>query len=168
MGFADENLREGRAGAGAIPHLLTPCRVGGDVEFGECGLLARQQRLGGVAIAAARTGIDFDGSGHEALCRTGTEDYMGDLWVSTTRANTSTSTEAALARSNARAQASTVAPEVRTSSIRTTRRVCTRDCRSAETLTAPCTLLARSLRDRPICCWVGRVRRSASELTFTW
>ncbi len=38
--------------------------------------------------------------------------------MSTTRANTSTSTEAALARSSARAQASVVAPEVRTSSIR--------------------------------------------------
>ena len=42
--------------------------------------------------------------------------------VSTTRANTSTSTCAALARNKARAQASVVAPEVRTSSIRTTRR----------------------------------------------
>ena len=49
-------------------------------------------------------------------------DYMVALWASTTRANTSTSTEAALARSSARAQASTVAPEVRTSSTRTTRR----------------------------------------------
>src|SRR5580704_19511931 len=64
MGFADENLREGRAGTGAIPHLLPKRRVGGDVEFGERGLLARQQRLGGAAIAAARTGIDFDSSGH--------------------------------------------------------------------------------------------------------
>ena len=47
---------------------------------------------------------------------------MGALWVSTTRANTSTSTGAALARNSARAQASTVAPEVRTSSTSTTRR----------------------------------------------
>ena len=30
------------------------------------------------------------------------------------------------------------------------------DCRSAATLNAPCTLLARCGRDRPICCWVGR------------
>ena len=50
--------------------------------------------------------------------------YMGARWLSTTRANTSTSTCAALARSSARAQASVVAPEVRTSSIRTTRRPC--------------------------------------------
>src|SRR3984957_18481343 len=167
MGFADENLRKSRAGAGAIPHLLTQCRVGGDVEFVERGLLARQQRLGGAAIAAARTGVDFNSSGHGALCGSGVHDYMGDLWVSTTRANTSTSTEAALARSNARAQASTVAPEVSTSSIRTTRRPWIRDCRSAATLNAPCTLLARSFRDRPICCWVGRTRRSASELSLT-
>ena len=49
---------------------------------------------------------------------------MGALWVSTTRANTSTSTDAALARKSARAQASTVAPEVRTSSTSTRRRPC--------------------------------------------
>ena len=59
--------------------------------------------------------------GHVALSGT-IPDYMGALWVSTTRANTSTSTAAALARNSARAQASTVAPEVRTSSISTTRR----------------------------------------------
>ncbi len=91
---------------------------------------------------------------------------MGGLWVSTTRANTSTSTEAALARSSARAQASTVAPEVRTSSIRTTRRPWTSDCRSAATLNAPCTLLARCDRDSPTCCSVGRTRRSASDAHF--
>ena len=45
---------------------------------------------------------------------------MGDLKLSTTRANTSTSTWRAFARSRARAQASTVAPEVRTSSTSTT------------------------------------------------
>src|SRR5664280_2249093 len=69
MGFADENLRKGRARAGAIPHLLTKRRIGGDVEFSERRLLARQKRLGGAAIAAARTGIDLDGSGHVALSR---------------------------------------------------------------------------------------------------
>src|ERR1700730_7974398 len=163
MGLADENLRESRARARAIPHLLTERRVGGDVEFGERGFFARQQRLGGAAITAARTGVDFDGSGHVALCWLRIPDYMGDLWVSTTRANTSTSTEAALARTSARAQASTVAPEVRTSSIKTTRRPVISDCLSAATLNAPCTLLARWGRDRPICCWVGRTRRSASD-----
>src|ERR1700686_5095176 len=122
MGLADENLRNGRAGAGAVPHLLAKRRVAGDVEFGERGFFARQQRLGGAAIAAARTGVDFDGSGPVALCQVGLPNYMGALWVSTTRANTSTSTVAALARKSARAQASTVAPEVRTSSISTTRR----------------------------------------------
>ena len=30
-------------------------------------------------------------------------------------------------------------------------------------MNAPCTLLARCERDRPICCCVGRTRRSASE-----
>ncbi len=92
---------------------------------------------------------------------------MGALWVSTTRANTSTSTDAALARKSARAQASTVAPEVRTSSTSTTRRPAISALRSDATLKAPCTLLARSDRDRPICCWVGRTRRSASEASLT-
>src|SRR6202048_3776829 len=93
MGLADENLRKGRARAGAIPHLLTKRRIGGDIVFGERGFFARQQRFGGTAIAAARTGVDFDGSGHVALCFAILPDYMGALWVSTTRANTSTSTE---------------------------------------------------------------------------
>ena len=80
---------------------------------------------------------------------------MGAWWLSTTRANTSTSTCAALARNNARAQASIVAPEVRTSSIRMTRRPAISALRSAATLNAPCTLLARCGRDSPICCSVG-------------
>src|SRR6202023_341507 len=155
MNLADENLRKGRAGTGAIPHLLAKRGVDGDVMFGERGFFARQQRFGGAAIAAAGAGVDFDGSGHVALGRLRIPDYMGALWVSTTRANTSTSTDAALARNSARAQASTVAPEVRTSSIRTTRRPVISDCLSAATLNAPCTLLARWGRDRPICCWVG-------------
>src|SRR5258708_687595 len=67
MEFADENLRKSRARAGAIPHLLAERRVNGDVEFRERGLFARQQRFGGAAIAAARTGVDFDGSGRVAL-----------------------------------------------------------------------------------------------------
>src|ERR1700689_2261403 len=139
MGFADENLRKGRAGAGAIPHLLTKRRIGGDIVLGERGFFARQQRFGGAAIAAARTGVDFDGSRHVALSSE-VPDYMGALWVSTTRANTSTSTEAALARNSARAQASTVAPEVRTSSTSTTRRPAMSPARSVATLNAPCTL----------------------------
>src|ERR1700730_15270772 len=166
MDFADENLRESRAQAGAIPHFLAKRRVSGDIVLGERGFFARQQRFGGTAITAARTGVDFDSSGHVALYFGELPNYMGALWVSTTRANTSTSTEAALARKSARAQASTVAPEVRTSSIRITRRPAISDCLRVETLNAPCTLLARCGFDRPICCWVGRIRRSASGATL--
>src|ERR1700687_5984123 len=90
MALADENLREGRAGAGAFPPFLAKRRVGGDLVLGERGFFARQQRLGGAAIAAPRTGVDFDGCGHVALCSAKIGDYMGGLWVSTTRANTST------------------------------------------------------------------------------
>src|SRR6266487_2616198 len=65
---------------------------------------------------------------------------MGLRPVSTTRANTSTSTAAAPARLSARAQASMVVPDVSTSSIRISRRSATRE-RSA-TAKAPCTLSA--------------------------
>ena len=74
---------------------------------------------------------------------------MGALWVSTTRANTSTSTCAALARNSARAQASDVAPEVSTSSTRTTRRPWMSAVRSGATLKAPCTLAARCGAGQP-------------------
>src|SRR5215831_18656571 len=123
MGLADPDLRKGRAIAGAVVHLLAPRRILGDIELGEGGLFAGQQRLGCGAIAAARPGVDLDSGAHLAWRSHFTNDlnYMGRYRVSTTRANTSASTWAALARKSARAQASSVAPEVRTSSIRTMR-----------------------------------------------
>ncbi len=69
--------------------------------------------------------------------------------AATTRANTSTSTCAAPARSSARAQASTVAPEVSTSSTRTSRRPATSALPSAGTRKAPCTFCARSALRQP-------------------
>src|SRR5437588_12181421 len=175
MGCADEDLRKRRAAAGTIVHLFAKSGIGRHAQFGERDFLARQQRFGGAAIAAAGAGIDFNG-GHRALVRKlfGLQflddkclNYMGARWVSTTRANTSTSTCAALARKRARAQASVVAPEVRTSSTSTTRRPSISAVRSGATLKAPCTLLARCGRDSPICCSVARTRRSASEASFT-
>src|SRR5208282_788403 len=56
----------------------------------------------------------------------------------------STSTLAAPARMSARAQPSTVAPEVSTSSMRTSRRPATAALPSSGTRNAPCTLAARS------------------------
>src|SRR5260370_18540678 len=109
MGPEEQNLGKGRGGAGAIPHLLTKRRIGRYIVFGERGFFARQQRFGGAAIAAARTGVDFDGSGHVALCFGILPDNMGPLWVSTTRANTSASTETALVRNRAMPHASRVA-----------------------------------------------------------
>src|SRR6476659_2557860 len=123
MGLADEDLRED-SGARAFEHLLAKCRVLGDVELGKRGLFARQQRFGGAAITAPRAGVDFDGGGHDALALEAFELYGSFGGVHNPR-NTRTSTWAALARKSARAQASTVAPEVRTSSIRTTRRPAT-------------------------------------------
>src|SRR4051794_32595802 len=60
MHFADEDLREGRAGAGAVPHLLAQRRILRNIELRIRSILARQQRLGGAAIAAARAGVDVD------------------------------------------------------------------------------------------------------------
>jgi hypothetical protein len=77
---------------------------------------------------------------------------MGVRTAATTRANTNTSTERAPARSSARVQVSSVAPEVSTSSTSTRRRPCTAASPPAGTRNAPCTLAARSARDRPTCC----------------
>src|SRR5436305_12641835 len=112
MGCADEDLRKRRAGAGTLVHLLAIGGIGGHAQFGERGVLARQQRFGRRAIAAARAGVDFNG-GHGALWFANSKgdkslNYMGARMLSTTRANTSTSTCAALARNSARAQASVV------------------------------------------------------------
>src|ERR1700722_19322946 len=79
---------------------------------------------------------------------------------SATRAKISTSTLAAPARFSARAQPSTVAPEVKTSSTRTNLRLETAALLSSGTLNAPCTLLARSVRVSPTCCAVALTRLS--------
>ena len=89
------------------------------------------------------------------------DDYMGDLGVSTTRANTSTSTCDAFARSNARAQASTVAPDVSTSSTKISLRPITSDFPSAETWKAPCTFCARADLSSPTCWGVALILLSA-------
>src|SRR5690242_10792976 len=124
MGSADPDLREGRALAGAVVHLLTPGRVLGDVELREGRLLPGQKGPRGGTIAATRPRVDLDSSGHlvQRFHVMNSLNYMGRGPLSTTRAKTSTSTWAALARSRARAQASSVAPVVRTSSIRMMRR----------------------------------------------
>src|SRR5690349_15362466 len=168
MCLANPDLWKGHAGAYAVVHLLAHRRILARVIFSERGFLAIQKRFGRTAITAAWPCIDFDFSSHLALKLTNkSEDYMGALGLSTTRAKTSTSTCTALARSRARAQASAVAPEVRTSSIKITRRPAISGCRSAGTLKAPCTLLARCGRDSPTCCSVGRTRCNSSPRSFT-
>src|ERR1700759_3005373 len=67
MDAIDVDLRKGDALAGAVVHLLAYRRILAVVVFGESGLFASQQRFGGAAIAAARTGVDFDVSRHFAL-----------------------------------------------------------------------------------------------------
>jgi hypothetical protein len=81
---------------------------------------------------------------------------MGALGLSTTRANTKTSICAGLARSSERAQAFLVAPEVRTSWVRTGLRPAVSDCRSGGYL--ECALdLAGPLRARQSALLLGRL-----------
>ena len=142
--------------AGAIVHLLAIGRVAGHVQFGERGILARQQRFGGGAIAAARTGVDFNGSGHGALWfRQVFELYGSSVAVHNPREYQHVDLRGLGAQQAPARRRPTVAPEVRTSSIRMTRRPWMSALRSAATLKAPCTLLARCGRDSPICCSVA-------------
>src|SRR5690606_15028463 len=58
MGFADEDLRKGRAAVGARDHLLPQFRRPGGAALGIGDRLALDEPLGGRAIAAQRAGID--------------------------------------------------------------------------------------------------------------
>src|SRR5262249_57567075 len=96
----------------------------------------RQQPLGGLAIRAVAGGVNLDLDHDESLSLTNS--YMGGRLAATTRANTRTSTDAAPARNNAREQASTVAPDVSTSSTSTNLRPATSALPWAGTPTALC------------------------------
>src|SRR3954451_13534011 len=60
MGRADEDLRHGVAAGRTFDHLPPALRVAAYVVFGERYSLAGEQRLGGKAIGAVASGIDFD------------------------------------------------------------------------------------------------------------
>src|SRR5712691_2656606 len=164
VGRADEDLRRRGFAVGAADHLGAALLMTGHVDLLERDALAAQELLRPGAIRTIGFGVDHDRDHQIHLESAGTH-YMGLRPVSTTRANTSTSTAAAPARLSARAQASMVAPEVSTSSIRISRRPATRE-RSA-TAKAPCTLSARSEAVSPTCCKVALTRLSASPTTGT-
>jgi hypothetical protein len=92
---------------------------------------------------------------------------MGIHAFVTTRAKTRTSTFLAPARSNVRAAALIVAPEVRTSSTNTMERPFTAPRAASETLKAPCTFIARSPRDNPTCDEVDFTRSRAKSSILT-
>src|SRR5262245_48223928 len=129
MGRADEDLRHSGASIGTLDHLSAPLRIAAHVDLHELDPLAGEERLGGMAKATITSGIDFN------LCHRRARRqnpvfrgafanplieslYMGGRAAAATRANASTLTSAAPARRSARAQASTVAPVVITSSTR--------------------------------------------------
>ena len=138
MGRADEDLRHGHASVRACHHVASPVRIAAHVDLGEA-------RPPCATTAAWRRGNRGNsGSCRSRLWSCATVEptalvYMGARPAATTRANTSTSTDAAPARSSARAQASTVAPEVSTSSTSTSLRPATSALPSAGTRKAPCT-----------------------------
>src|SRR5437868_5527556 len=118
MNRADEDLRHGIAAVGALDHRAALLGVAGHIDLVECDPLARQQGLGCDAIGAVAGSVDVN-LRHRGLAANSFDFvvlYMGGRAAATTRANTSTSTFAAPARLSARAQASTVAPVVITSS----------------------------------------------------
>ncbi len=120
MGRSDENLRDQRAAVGASDHLGPGLRVAGDVDLGESDTLATQQVLRGSKSLECRS---RQGPWRPAGgVRCAMPHYMGARAPSTTWANTRTSTLTAPARSRVRAHASIVAPDVRTSSMRMSRR----------------------------------------------
>src|SRR6478609_9578087 len=165
MGLADEDLRED-SGARAFEHLLAKCRVLGDVELGKRGLFARQQRFGGAAITAPRAGVDFDGGGHDALALEAFELYgsFGGVHNPRKYQDIDLGRLGAQKRPRAGMDRRPRGEDIVNQNHPTPRHVA---FRSVAILNAPCTLSARSDRDRPICCWVGRTRRSSSEASLT-
>lgn len=92
--------------------------------------------------------------------------YRGSGRGRTTRASAMTSTCAAPARLSARAQASSVAPVVNTSSTRSIVLPAIRDAAGARTANAPCILRRRALADG-ILPWLGVARVRASRRQST-
>src|SRR5690242_67784 len=165
MGRADENLRVGAPAVGALDHFLAHVPFSSDINLMIAHAFARKEFLGVLAIGAITNRINID-LGHDRS-QFLAKSYMDVRAGSATLAKTSTSTLAAPARNSARAQPSTVAPEVNTSSIRTSRRPVTAALPSVGTRKAPWTLAARSVRERPTCCAVGLTRLSAPAATGT-
>src|SRR5262249_24464394 len=159
MGRADENLRIGAPALGPLDQFLANVPFSSDVDLMITHAHARKEVFGVLAIGAVanRINVDISHDRSQFLAKS----YMDVRAGSATLANTSTSTLAAPARNRARAQPSTVAPDVSTSSIRTSRRPVTAALPSSGTRKAPWTFAARSVRDRPTCCAVGLTRLSA-------
>src|SRR5580704_736597 len=151
---ADEYLRHRHVSVGPRHHLLSPLGIPAHVDLCKCDSLPRQQLFCGSAIWAIPCRVNFDPVHVSA-------GYMGLRLGVTTRANTSTSTDAAPPRNRARAQASRVAPEVNTSSTSSSLRPATSGLRSGGTRNAPCTFRARPDLSKPTCCGVAFTRLRA-------
>src|ERR1051325_2620277 len=166
MRVADEDLRKRACPIRLLDHLGTQLAFAGRVDFLERDTFARQQLARRFRVIAEIPRVDHNFS-HIAYAslRISEAHYMGAFAASTTRANTRTSTWTAPARSSARAQASDVAPEVSTSSMTMRRRPAISALAERSTRNAPCTLVARSVRESPTCCAVAFTRRSAVWVT---
>src|SRR5258708_10491327 len=117
----DKNLRHRGKAVGAFHHLGAPVRCARNVDFGEFDALAAKQCLGGNAVTTIRSRVNHNRRHSLSTLPYIVSYYMGIRAAATTRAKTSTSTLRAPARSRTRVHASTVAPDVSTSSTRTSR-----------------------------------------------
>src|SRR5215208_7063941 len=163
MGRADKNLRHGKSPLRALDHLAASLWIAAHVELCERNPLAVQKRLRRMAIGTIACDVNFDFD--HATRAVDLAFYMGGRAAATTRAKTSTSTLVAPARNSARAPASTVAPEVSTSSTSTTFCPARAPLGSGGTRNAPCTFKARSDCDKPTCCGVALTRFNAPWTT---
>src|SRR5487761_2178823 len=125
MPLVDENLRHSAAAIGALRHSHLPGAVAIDADLLKRDILLVQQAFGRRTIAAGAFGINHDirhGGWFLATIRRRYRLCTKFHKPCSTRANTSTSTRPAPARSSTRDAALAVAPEVMTSSTSTTAR----------------------------------------------
>src|SRR5262245_6764572 len=114
MHCSNENLRHGHLSVRTLDHFLAALPVAPDIDLTIVYTLSLQQSLRGIAKGAVPGRVNLDGR-HDVSSASSVF-YMGLRAGATTRAKTSTSTWDAPARNNTRVQASTVAPDVSTSS----------------------------------------------------
>src|SRR5471030_1597651 len=166
MFLVDENLGNGPRSVSLVFHFLAGIGIHEHVDFVERRALPFQKRLRARAVWTDRCRVDLDlRHGGRLRCTPQHSHTISLANGRTTRASAKTKTFSAPARFSARAQASTVAPVVNTSSIGRMFRPAMADLWPGEILNAP-RILRRLALAEGIAPWLGveRPRRRASKL----